>query len=89
MVFTETENEKEAYRDILAMLKLLCTLSSQSEEHEQVQDVIFLGISIILPLITTQLLQVFKLSIVSTIAVSEAVQCILQSYELHVRSMSS
>ena len=36
----------------------MCTISGQSNIYEEVQDVIFEGLSVLLPLITTELLQV-------------------------------
>jgi len=55
------EQEKEQYKDISLLLKLLSSLSSQASIHENVQDVVFFGVAMVLPLITKQLLTFPKL----------------------------
>jgi VanZ family protein len=55
------EDEKEAYKDIFSMLKLLCILSGFSNDFNEVQEIIFIGLSILLPMITEELLEVTQL----------------------------
>lgn len=52
------EDEKDIYRDILVFLKLLSILSGHSNVYDEAQEVIFIGLSILLPLITKELLEV-------------------------------
>lgn len=56
--FLHADQQQDAYKDLLTLLKLLCILSGQSNAADNVPEVICLGVSIILPLITKELLEV-------------------------------
>eukprot|EP01116_Phalansterium_solitarium_P013083 TRINITY_DN299_c0_g4_i1.p1 TRINITY_DN299_c0_g4~~TRINITY_DN299_c0_g4_i1.p1 ORF type:complete len:1128 (-),score=390.95 TRINITY_DN299_c0_g4_i1:363-3746(-) len=53
--------EKEVYKDVVTLLKLLCILSGLSNTYDHAQEIIFFGISIVLPFITSDLLGFPKL----------------------------
>ncbi len=55
------EVEKEAYNDLYALVKLLCLIGGYTTMYNTAQEVIFVGISTILPLINERLLEVIYL----------------------------
>jgi len=56
------ENEREQYQDLVSMLKILHNISEQPYSNPKTINVIFYGLSIIMPLISTEILQYPKVS---------------------------
>lgn len=62
-VYNNHLNDEQKYKDIITLLKILYNLTIQINNIEDIQNTIFIGISLILPYIDQSLLQVYLLLI--------------------------